>query len=134
MSEWHLEQGGDADRRPLITQTSLSMCSSTCQPVGTSPDTAAPASRRGVGSVLWAVLGLFTLGTNRSLIAEAGGAVPRSPDSSSQFLASSVHTTSWCPPLTHHPLSLLFSWSPTCHMFVSCFLPEHSLKTTYKTD
>lgn len=76
---------GREHRLPLIPQKSLSMCSSTCQPVGTFPHRATPTSRRGVNSVLWTVLGLFTLGTNRSLIAEAGGAVPRSLESRVTF-------------------------------------------------
>lgn len=69
----------------LTPQRSLSTSASTLQPVGSCPHAAMPSSRGGVASALWTVLGLFTLDTNRPLIAEAGGAGQRSPDSRLTF-------------------------------------------------
>lgn len=70
----------------LPPQRSLNTSASTLQPVGSCPHAAMPTSSRGgVSSALWTVLSLFTLDTSRSLIAEAGGAGPRSPDSRLTF-------------------------------------------------
>lgn len=69
----------------LPPQRSPNTSASTLQPVGSCPHAAVPTSRGSVSSTLWTVLGLFTLDTNRSLIAGAGGAGPRSTDSRLTF-------------------------------------------------
>lgn len=77
-ANWH--QGPGGKQAAARSKRSLSTSASTLQPVGSCPHAAMPTSRGGVTSALWTVLRLFTLGTNRSLIAETGGAGPRCPD------------------------------------------------------